>query len=377
MVVVQVAGGLFFAASTIYLLLALFGVLRFRFDGCRPLADAPGVTIMVPCHGAPPRLADCLRSMCRQDYPGPIQLVFGLHTAEDPARAVIEGVVATCPGLDAAVVVDERRVGSHPKACNLANMMTAVRHDVLVLLDSDVLVDPDFLTTIVASLEQPGVGAATCIYKGVPRPGLPSRLGACYINDWFIPSALVDVSVHGLGLTYGAATAVKRAVLDSFGGFEAMASATSSDYALGAEVRKAGWTITLAPTVVATVVDEDSLAGLYRHESRWMRAIRSTRPLDHALWICSSGLVPLMLLAPAWPWPEAAGGLGLYLGLRFMLHVLVRRRIALPPHEPFLLPLRDAVNFALWAGSLLGRRVRWGGNVMVTGRGNAMRTDKR
>jgi len=62
----------------------------------------------------------------------------------------------------------------------------------------------------------------------------------------------------------------------------------------------------------------------------------------------------------------------MHLGLRALLHWLLRRRIALPAAEPLLLPLREAANFALWLGSLFGRRVRWGDNVMLTGGGLTM-----
>jgi len=374
MVVVQVSGALFFAACIAYLLLAFVGALRFREGKLVPVRTPP-VTVMLPCHGVSARLYDCLRSVCDHDYRGPVQVVFGLHAADDPARAVIDKVIADLPGLDAQVVVDDRRVGSHPKSCNLANMMVAVRHDVLILVDADVIVPKGFLPTIVAALDGDNVGAATCMYKGTPEPGFASRLGTAYINDWFIPSAMVDLAIHGLGTTYGAAAAVPRHVLESIGGFEAMASAVSSDFALGHEVRRAGWKIALAPLVVATVVDERSLLDLYRHELRWMRAIRSCRPLDHALWICSSGLVPLVLLAQAWPPLVAVGAPCGYIALRLLLHFFLRRRIRLNPPEPHILPVREVANFVLWAGSLLSRRVRWGARVLVTGRGNTMRVD--
>ncbi len=373
MIVVQIAGALLFAASTAYLLLALFRVHGYR-ERRRPAPVRPAVTVMLPCHGAPPRLDECLRSVCDQDYPG-LQVVFGLHSPDDAARAVIQRLTADRPGLDATVVIDPRRAGANPKNCNLANMLPAAKHDVLVIVDSDVVVGPGFIDAIVAPLAEPGTGAVTCLYKGLPEAGLPSRLGALYMNDWFIPSVLVDLGRgdKDMAITYGAATAVSRAALDAVGGFAAMASAVAQDYVLGHEVRRAGFRIRLASQVVGTVVAEPSLAGLYRHEMRWMRAIRAVRPGDHLLWIVTSALVPLLLLAPAWPAAVALPALALHLALRAGLHRLVRRRIPLPAAEPLLLPLREAANFALWLGSLFGRRVRWGDNVMVTGGGLTMR----
>jgi ceramide glucosyltransferase len=364
MLVVQIGGALFFAAAVVYLLLALVGALRFRLQPPGAGAPTPAITVMVPCHGAPPRLGECLRSLFEQDYAGPFQLVFGLHEVEDPAAAVIAALIAEFPAVDAAVVADPSKAGSHPKSNNLINMMRAVRHDLIAVVDSDVIVESGFLAALVAPFVDERVGASTCIYRASPTPDLASRLGACYINDWFIPSALVDITVHGLTLTYGAASAMRRSALDQVGGFSAMASVVSQDYSQGNMIRRAGWRIALAPSVVTTVVGEDGLSGLYRHEVRWMRSIRSTRPLDHALWIASSGLVPLALLATAWPLSVAVAGLGGYCALRLALHLLLRRRIALPPPEPGMLPLREIANFVLWVGSLLGKRVHWGSQVM-------------
>jgi len=377
--IAQGAGALFFAACAAYLVLALYRVGRFR----PPVAAALGlemaqfapaaraaVTVMLPCHGTPPRLAECLRSVCEQDYAGPVKVVFGLHGPDDAALPVIEGLIATLPGVDAAIVIDPRRAGANPKNCNLANMMAVVHDELIVIVDSDVLVSRHFLSSITAPFADPGIGAVTCLYRGAPEANLASRLGALYHNDWFIPSVLVDVARQGLHITYGAATAVRRQALDSVGGFEAMASAVAQDYVLGHRLCEA-----VAGEVVATVVAEPDLATLYRHESRWIRNIRALRPADHLLWILTSGLMPCVLLATAWPHRIAAAAIWTVLALRTALHVLLRRRIALPPAEPLLLPLREACNLLLWVGSFFSRRVRWGGRVMVTGDGLAMRAE--
>ena len=51
--------------------------------------SAPAVTILKPLHGDEPGLLDNLGSFCRQDYPGPIQVVFGVQDPDDGAVAVV------------------------------------------------------------------------------------------------------------------------------------------------------------------------------------------------------------------------------------------------------------------------------------------------
>jgi len=372
MIALQLLAAVLFAGGTAYLALAIRHVLRYPSRPAAPTARPP-LTVMIPAYGAPPRLAECLRSVCSQDYPG-FQVVFGLHSPDDAARPVIEAVMAEFPHLDTELVIDGRRGGTNPKNVNLANMIPVCRHDILVMVDSDVLVEPGFLDAMVQPFAQAGVGGVTSLYSGNPEANLASRLGALYHNDWFIPSVLVDISRRDMDICYGAAIAVRRRALDSIGGFEAMADAVAQDFVMGQMLHRHGFGIRLAGCVVSTVVDEDSLAALQRHELRWNRAIRAVRPLDHGLSIFMSPLAPMAVLAMvSWPLPLALGAIGLHLALRQALHVLVRRRFRVPAVSAWLVPVRETLNFAVWARALLGRKVQWAGNTMTTGHGMKMK----
>lgn len=377
MSLIQIAAGLLLAAGIAYLGLALLRVAQWR-PGPLPSTPLPSVSLLVPVHGAQPRLAECLRTLLTQTYGGEVQVVFGLHRADDPARRVIESLMAEMPRRDLTLVVDPRRAGANPKNCNLANMLPAARHEVLMMVDSDVVAPPELLAILAATLTaNPRIGLATCPYRGVAEAGLWSRLGALWIDDWFIPSVLVDVARRDMDLAYGAAMAVTRRALDAVGGFEAMASAVAQDYVIGNAVARAGFGVRLAPCLVGTIVAEDTATRLLAHELRWHRTIRAVRPLDHGLSIVTSPLLPFLLLAlPSWPASAAMGGAGLLLALRALLHLLLRRRLSLASDGWWLLPLRECLNAAVWAVSLAGRRIRWGEQVMVTGGGQSMRVDE-
>src|SRR5262249_11389877 len=82
---------------------------------------------------------------------------------------------------------DRTALGANPNMSTSGSPHKAPRHDVIVLADSDVQVGPDYLRTVVAPLADSGTGLVTCLYGAVPMPGLPSALGAMYVNDWFFP----------------------------------------------------------------------------------------------------------------------------------------------------------------------------------------------
>jgi ceramide glucosyltransferase len=377
MSLIQIAAGLLLAAGTAYLGLALLRVAQWR-PAPPSEPSLPPVSLLVPLFGAPPRLAECLGTLLAQDYAGEVQVVFGLHHVDDPARPVVERLMAEWPGRDFTLVVDPRRAGPNPKNCNLANMVPAARHDVLVMVDSDVLAPPDLLAILAATLTaDTRIGLATCPYRGIAGASLWSRLGGLYIDDWFIPSVLVDVARRDMDFAYGAAIAVTRQALAAAGGFEAMAAAVAQDYVIGHAVSRAGFTVRLAPCIVGTIVAEDTAARLFAHELRWNRTIRAVRPLDHGLSIVTSPLLPFLLLAlPSWSPGAVMGGAGLLLVLRGLLHLLLRRRLPLEPRSLWLLPVRECFNALVWAVSLTGRRIRWGDQVMVTGSGQTMRVDE-
>ena len=357
------------AAELVYMGLALWAVARFR-ERPRHLPEKPRpISVLVPIYGAPPGLEDCLRSICDQQYPR-YQVIFGLHRDDDPAKAMIERLIAERPGADLTLIVDETMIGANPKNCNLANMYPAARYEIIAMIDSDVRVRPDFLSTIVGELDDPAVGGVTCLYKGAAIGGLASRLGALAITDWFIPSVLVHLLLREVDRCYGAAIVVTRRALEDVGGFHAMASAVAQDYVFGVELRRAGYRLRLAPYVVETTVVEPSLKHLFYHERRWNRALRAYQPVDHALSIITHAL-PITALLLTLPTPTSLGYglLTALLSLRVSLHFLVRTRIPIADGAvPWLVPLRECLSFAVWASSFATKRLCWGQRTLtVTG----------
>src|SRR5580692_8823099 len=110
-----------------------------------PAKSFPSVTILKPLHGAEPGLLANLAGFCVQDYPGPVQIVFGVEDRADPAIDIVSRLIAEFPDCDIELVVNSFSHGTNRKVSNLINLAAQARHDVLVLSDSDIIVDPDYL----------------------------------------------------------------------------------------------------------------------------------------------------------------------------------------------------------------------------------------
>lgn len=357
------AGALALLPSWGYLAAASLAALGFAR---RPLPRAleqrgeqPAVSVLKPLHGAEPGLYENLRSFAEQDYPAR-QVVLGVGDPDDGALPAARLLLRDVPLGEIALVIDSRISGSNRKVSNLENMLPAARHDILVLADSDMRVDRGYLAAVTAPLRDRRTGIVTCLYKGVPAGGIWSDLGALQINFGFLPSAILGAAL-GLGRgCFGATIALRRETLERIGGFAPLRNQLADDHRIGEAVRAHGLAVVLSPYLVEARVFEPSLSALWRHELRWARTVRGVAPagfvgsvLTHPLALSALvaaasrfGLTSCVILAITWlaRWAGA--------------HVAARA-LGLPTARLWLIPVRDALSFAVFVASFFGRRVFW------------------
>ena len=340
-------------------------VSRFRAKPAEIPADLPPITVLKPLHGDEPLLEDALDSFCAQSYPR-MQIVFGMQRHDDPALSIVRRLQARHPGRDLAMVVDPRRHGPNGKVSNLINMLPAARHDVLVISDSDVHADRDYLLRVAATLQRPMTGLATTLYSGMPAGGsLAAKLGATQITHLFLPGALLSRAL-GRRDCLGATMALHRETLEQIGGLGPLADHLADDNELGRRVRLIGLEIGLAPTIPQTTVAETSLRALFEHELRWARTIRALVPGQFAASVLQYplfwGMLAILLSGFA-AWALLLGALAWT--VRAVAALLIDRRLGLANRAPvWLLPLRDIMSVVVLAASYAGHAVRWRGERM-------------
>lgn len=348
------------AASVVYAAVALWR-LRSLSETVPSAGDLPPVTVFKPVRGAESNLALNLRSFCEQDYPE-FQILFGVRDPNDPAIPIVEALVREFPQRGAALVVDPTVIGSNYKIANVVNMLPRAKHDLFVIADADCRVGRDYLAAVAACFRDPAVGAVTCVYKGAPlTASVADRLGTMFINEGFLPSVRVALLIEPLRYCFGATMAVRRAVLDQVGGMARLAAYLADDYMLGRLVADAGYRVVLAPQVVEVMVAESGWRGLWAHELRWARTMRTVRPAGYAMGVITDA-VPLTLLWAAATGLEgpAVGLVAAALSLRILTHFVARNRLQLGySAAPWLVPIRDIMTFVLRVASFTGRRVAW------------------
>ena len=336
-----------------------------------PDSATPGVTVLKPLYGDEPRLSRNLATVLRQDYPGPVEVIFGVGDGSDPAVAVVEQLKIDYP-LDAIeLVVDPRRHGQNGKVSNLMNMAEHARHELIVLADSDMAVGPDYLRRIAAALAAPGVGAVTCLYRGVALPNPWSRLAAQWIDHHFLPNVLVGMALGLAKPCFGSTIALRRETLEQIGGFAAFKDVLADDYAIGDAVRRLGLKVAV-PTdlVLGHLCAATSPGAVLRQELRWARTIRSVDPAGFFGSVVTHP-IPLATIAVLWSGfaAPAVAVLGAAVASRLLLQLLIARFLRIGPNGLILGPVRDYAAFLVFVLSF------WPGSIDWRGHRFALRSD--
>jgi biofilm PGA synthesis N-glycosyltransferase PgaC len=103
-----------------------------RRPGRRPLADYPGVTILIAAYNEEGGIFDTLLSIHRQAYPGPLEVIVINDGSRDRTREIVQRALIACPWLR---LLDMDPNGGKANALNRA--LAEARYDLVVTLDAD------------------------------------------------------------------------------------------------------------------------------------------------------------------------------------------------------------------------------------------------
>jgi ceramide glucosyltransferase len=324
----------------------------------------PPVSILKPIRGLDRETYENYASFCRQDY-SEYEILFCVTDESEPAIPVIEKLIRDFPDRAIRLLIGSEPVGVSDKVNKLCRMAREARHDVVIVTDSDVRVDPGFLRAIAGPFRDPKVGGVTCLYRGLTDGSFAADLEALGNSADFAPGVLVAWLGSGgrLDFMLGAVMATTKLRLAEIGGFEALADYLCDDYELGNRIAARGHRVELSPFPVAIDYPHQTLGEAFRHQLRWNLAIRYSRPWGHLGLIFTQGLVWALagiLLGRTWLAIFAFAAayfllrseVALSVGARGMRDDLVRRK-------QWMLPLRDAFAFVVWLASFVPQRIRW------------------
>jgi ceramide glucosyltransferase len=363
-------------AANAYYLLSIVAGFRF-FSRSRPSVDGQllPVSIMIPLHGADFKAYQNYAELCRQDYPE-YQIVFGVRDSGDSAIPIVEKLISDFPDRDIALVVSDKLIGQNLKVCNLQNMLDRVKHEQIIIVDSDIRVRRDYLRAVLAPLSDPRVGLVTCLYRAAEAPDLASKLEAVGITAEFASGVLMAWMLEGVKFALGSTMATTRTRLEAIGGFHALADYLADDFMLGNLIDKSGYEVRLSHHVVETAMHQAGFRGMMRHQIRWARSTRISRPMGYLGLILTYGTALALLVvaidgAAMLSLLLLASTLAIRLTMGWMIGVHWLGDKILKTHF-WLVPMRDLISFLIWCLSWVGKRVEWRGRLFEVARDGKM-----
>jgi ceramide glucosyltransferase len=261
-------------------------------------------------------------------------------------------------------------------------MEAGAAHDILVISDSDVRVTPDYLRAVALPFADAKVGGMCCPYRGIASGGgLWARLEAVGMSVEMTAGVLVARMMEGMQFTLGPTMAFRRETIRRMGGFKVTADYCADDFVLGNETFKLGQTVVLSHHAIDHIVINLSLLASLKHQVRWMKSTRFSRPKGHFGTALTFSL-PFGLLG--WVVAAALGhgwwGLALFgwsVATREALSIAVGGLVVRDRSWFNLLvlyPIRDLMGFGFWAASYMGSRILWRGRIFQLLPGGKMRS---
>gem|GEM_PF-28281 len=366
--VLRIALSVCAVASIAYYTIALIAGLLWFNDRRRQRALGssylPPATIFKPVRGADAEAYENFAGFCRQDY-AEYQIIFGVKDENDPAVAIIKRLAADFPHRDLELVISPDEIGFNPKISNLQNMYPKAKHDLLLIVDSDIRVGPDYLRRVVAPLQQPHVGMVTCLYRGANAKTFAALLENIGISSTFGPEVCSARTLEGIAFALGSTIVMRRDLLERIGGFPAVANYLADDYRLGYHTVKEGYQVILSDYVVEHIAGPETLATMLKHQLRWGRAMRISRPWGYRGLILSYGTATSLLALLAWNFSSFAWWLfGVTMLARFLLAFVIGvyglKDFVLARYL-WLVPIRDLMTFGVWIASFTGDEIQWRG----------------
>ena len=359
-----------FAAAIpfVFYFLAIYSSSRYFWKNRRTfetnLDFTPAVSILKPVRGLDPEAYENFASFCRQNYPE-YEILFCATDQTDPSVPVIQKLMSDFPACKLRLLYSAGHTAINDKVAKLRLMEREAQYEYLVINDSDVRVEPDYLRRIVAPMRDPKVGGVTCFYASLHDKNLVEKLQTVGMISDFYAGLLVAWQLDGVHFALGPTMASTKRCVTGFGGFQVLENRPADDLLFGRLIAEQGAEVRLLRYVVDTVPDFEGVRELLTKRIRWMTVMRAMRPWGHFGLLFTWGL-PWTTLAVLFDPTLAvvAAYWGSYLACRVAITWLIGIHGLKQKHlwrKVPLFPLWDALAFLIWLVSFTRSTIRWRG----------------
>jgi ceramide glucosyltransferase len=346
------------AGSLVYCVLVVIAARNYLSQEIPALDQAEAISVLKPLSGADEGLEANLRSFFEQDHPG-FELLFAIRESSDPAAAIVRGLIEKFPSRQARLLMTGDAPYPNAKVYSLDRMVAEAQHEILVMSDSDIRVEPGFLRSIAAEFGDPRVSMATCPYRAVAGKSYWSQLEAEGMNTDFLAGLLVARYIEGVKFAVGPTIVARKKALAAFGGIAKLQDYLAEDFVMGKFAAQAGMGVILSRNIVEHRIGSQDLRASIAHRLRWARSTRRSRPFGYFGQLFTHPLLLALLVCaiqPSWWTVLIAACL-----LRALAAYATCAWILRTPPRFHLILIEDFLRFAFWLAGFFGNTIEWRG----------------
>jgi len=338
----------------------------------------PQVSILKPLKGLDDNLFDNLSSFCNQNYPS-YEILFCLQDINDPAYKVARRVQERSPGRNISIVVEKCNIGLNPKVNNLIPAYRRARHPYVLISDSNVMVDENYLQEIMRFTADPSVGLVSNLIRGIGGRSLGALFENLHLNSFIIGSVSFLDRVLGMPCVIGKSMLMKKDDLEALGGLDAFKDILAEDFIIGREMQRSGKKVVLSNYVISNVNEYWGVKRFLNRHTRWGKlrwniggAKYISELLVNPVFIAT---LPILFMGPSQGTLSLAAFISLIkvLGDSMIGRTIESSAASTYNHKQsslvyFLAPIKDILIGILWFVPLLSSTVVWRGNRYIIGK---------
>ncbi len=337
----------------------------------------PPVSILKPLKGLDDNLFDNLESFCTQGYTD-YEVIFSLQDLNDPAYKIAKKIQDKYPNRDISLVVEKCDAGLNPKVNNLIPAYRKARHRYILISDSNVMVDDNYLRESVRQAAEPSVGLVSNLIHGCGGRSIGAIFENLHLNSFIMGSVSFLDRYLGIPCVIGKSMLMKKDDLEALGGLTAFKDILAEDFIIGREMQNIGKKVVLSNYLVSNINQYWGIKRFLNRHTRWGKLRWKIGGLKYLSELIANPVfmatVPVLFKGPSRETLSFVALIGLIkiigdsvLGKTIESsanRIYIHRQ---PPSNYFLVPIKDIIIGILWFVPILSSTVVWRGNRYLIG----------
>ncbi len=373
-----------FALNTVYPFVTIFMLKNFmkqislyEKSLTSPIAGYPGITILTSLRGVSTSLEDGFKSLVKQDYYGPLQLIIAVENSEDPGYKIAEGILNdVAHDIEVKWVKDFKPEGGNPRTAKLVYISQFAKYDWIYWWAADNFANNDHLTRM---MHKTGTNPAIYV-SAIPVHVGCNTLGALFENIplvWELPMVCFFNQAIKKPFVYGGSVLFHLSLFQKAGSLKSILNCLSEEVPMAREFYKAGGKGEIVPSLVWSRNDSQSLFGFYDRKVRLAMIGR----LNHKE-IFYLGLIFTVLWFPLF---YLITGhlfflylLGLFLLVKIYVVYSYHVALKLPKRQrvwSVIMILYEFISLIICINALFRKRLNWAGDILIIGSGGMVKRE--